>query len=142
MYVYVCVCISMHAHVYACICMYVFQPKSLYVCIHMCMYRMYRMYEHVCCLHCMYWPRQVLMLSQQAQNTPRLGGNQRALLSTPMGSSPATLYSDQGPIPRPVFGALMRARVAGGGQSSPPAAPMGPPNALGTRLARSEPRSR
>jgi len=52
-------------------------------------------------------PSRYMYASADAATTgpkhPLLGGNQRAPLSTTMSSSPATLYSDQGPIPRPVL---------------------------------------
>ncbi len=125
MYVYVCVCIMQNVHVYACICMYVYQPKSLYVCIHMCMYCMYhyyRMYMHVCCLHCMHWPRQVLMHSQQAQNIPLLGGNPWAPNST---AAPPPYTAVRDPFLDPFWSTYALAHR--GGQSSPPAALTGPP---------------
>ena len=90
-------------------CMYV------YVLLCMCMYRMYHMYEHVCGLYYMYWPRQEQMLSQRAQNIPRLGGNQRTPLRTTLGSSCTALSSDQGPIHRPDLAHQYALHAWGGG---------------------------
>ena len=56
---------------------------------------------------------------QQARNIPGGRGNQRAPLRTAMGSSPATISSDQGPIPRPVLARPCALHASGMGGAAP-----------------------
>ena len=136
-------CVEIKFNPYCMYCMYVYTcvlHVYVLISIHMCMYCVYHMYEHVCCLYYMYWPGQEQMLSQRAQNIARLGGNQRTPLRTTLGSSCATLSSDQGPIPRPDLAHQYALHAWGGGLSSPPAQPMGPPRAMGTWRAHHDPR--
>ncbi len=136
-------CVVIKFNPYCMYCMYVYTcvlHVYVLISIHMCMYCMYHMYEHVCCLYYMYWPRQEKMLSQKAQDIPRLGCNQRTPLRATLGSSPATLSSYQGPILKPNLSSYQgpilkptRTRCTpGGGLSSPLALPMGPPYAMDT----------
>ena len=88
MYVYVCVCIGMYVHVCVCIDIHVYTYAYMYTYV-----------GHIQATY--------TLLCVGAHNRPKTslvgGGNQRAPLRTAMGSSPATLSRDQGPMPRPVL---------------------------------------
>ena len=95
-----------------------------YMCIHVytCVY-MYTYVDHIQTTY--------TLLCVGAHNRPETspggGCNQRAPLRTAMGSSPATLSRDQGPIPTPVL-AHPCALHALGGPKLPPCTAHGPSN--------------
>ena len=101
----ICACI-------ACMCIHV------YTCVYMCTYvgHIQTTYTLLC-----------VGAHNRPETSPGGGGNQRALLRTAMGSSPATLSRDQGPIPTPVL-AHPWALHASGGPKPPPCTAHGPSN--------------
>ena len=119
MYVYVCVCICMYLYVLVCI-------TSICVCIGIYVYTFVYMCTYVGHIQTTY-----TLLCVGAHNRPETspggGGNRRAPLRTAMGSSPATLSRDQGPIATPVL-ALPCALHASGGPKLPPCTAHGPSN--------------
>ena len=95
---------SIHMCMY---CMYVY--TCVYMCIHVYICRPHT--DHIYSFMC--W------CSQQARHTPGGGGNRRAPLRTAMGSSPATLSSDQGPFPTPVWAHPCTLHASGGATAAP-----------------------
>ncbi len=64
---------------------------------------MYCMYAHVCCMYCMYWPRQARIPAQRPQKAPRWGGTPRAPLRVPLGRWQTTFSGHRGSTPGPVL---------------------------------------
>ena len=135
------------AQVIACMCMYVY----VYVCI--CMYHIYM------CMYCMYWHTCVYMcinvhicrphtghiysLCVGAHNRPETSPGGRATSGPHSGQPWAAalpLYpAFRDPFRHPFW--RTRARCTRrGGQSCPPAQPMGHPITMGTQCPRPEPR--
>jgi hypothetical protein len=135
-------CIAcMCTHVYTCYYICKFWNQSIcacIVCIGIHMYTCVYMYTYVGHIQATY--TRLCVGAHNSKTSPGGAGNQRAPLRTAMGSSPATLSRDQGPTPRPILAHLCALHASGGGKSSPPVQPMGPPRAMGTRRARPEPR--
>ena len=121
MYVHTCVHMLLHLQVLKSIhmCMYcMYWHTCVYMCIHVYICRPHT--DHIYSFMC--W------CPQQAWNIPGGGGgSQRAPHRTAMGSSPATLSRDQGPIPTPVL-AHPCALHASGGPKLPPCTAHGPSN--------------
>ncbi len=125
------VCMRMYA-----VCMV--STECICVCIVYIVYvsfsiHMYCMYAHVCCMYCMYLPRQARrMPAQHPQKTPRWGGTPRTPLRAPLGRWPTTFSGHRGPTPGPVL-AHWRAQHALGDPKCTPCSA----NRHSTRISRS-----
>ena len=131
MYVYVCVCICMYLYVLVCICMYH---------IHMCMYCMYWhtcaymcIHVYICKPHTGHIYSFMCWCPQQALNIPSGGGaTSRPHSGQPWAAALPLYPAIRDPFPHPFW--RTRARCTRrGGQSRPPAQPMGHPITMGTR---------
>ncbi len=82
-------------------------------------------------MHCMYWPRLVLMPAQRPQKTPRWGGIPLAPLRAPLGRWPTTFFRHWGPTPGLVLAHPRAPHAFGGaGQCESQVPPIGPPCAV------------
>ena len=133
-------------------CVYMLIHLQVLKSIHMCMYSipLYCMHWHTCvymCVH-VYICRPhtghiyffMCRCSQQARNIPGRGRQPADPTQDTPGQQPSHFIPRSGTRPQTRFGALVRAARVGGGKSSPPVQPMGPPRDRGTRRARPEPR--
>jgi hypothetical protein len=102
-------CIAcMCTHVYTCYYICKFWNQSIcacIVCIGIHVYTCVYMYTYVGHIQATYT---LLFVGahKRPETSPVGGGNERVPLRTAMGSSPATLSSEQGPMPRPVLARL------------------------------------